>query len=773
MPEYEHIQTQIRSIAHVVSCELERVEDFLYFLDSQTTKLFTETKHDRDEIARWLNENDFAVGDDGFYLSLSQLTEFRKGKLSGDAISYSWPPEKINDETARFHLFCLSNLGDLLAPMFERIPSAVWMYYQDVTNTALQFPYIDQIEAITPDFDWSTYHTYASVCPEANPDREVRWSAPHVDYAGGGLIVAASIPVYIEHDFVGLWSIDVRVEGLVRHDILVANRKSQLTCIVEKSGSLIADNRGVSITEMDKGEISIVGFKDAHEVFQNINLESLFESKSGYRNFNTDNESYQVHWHKIDSMDWICITVISVRELITTAKDIFKNAFASLVTGNSHSFIETDNFPAELLELARSYNEMVHSLDKMHKSILKKNIELTKQKKKAQSANKAKSAFLANMSHELRTPLNGIVSMLYLLKDTELEEEQKDFVKLTIQSANRLTDLLGDILDLTKIESGNVKLEEKSFEPAKILETIELLFGPTCKQRGLQFKLYVDSAVPQTLLGDSLRLSQVLNNIVGNAVKFTEHGEINVTATLLPEKSPEIYRILFSVSDTGIGMQDENIDSFFEMFTKADQGYQRLYHGAGLGLSIVSKLVALMGGTLSVTSEHGVGSSFYVSIPFKKDKNEKVVTGDCSELDSPESGMSSILVVEDEAINMLAMKGILKKSGFKAGAAGNGVEALEELKREKYDLVLMDIRMPLMDGVQATIAIRSGQAGDENTGIPIVALTAYASSDSRNEFLEAGMDDYLSKPVDVDKLIKIILKLLKNNSQRSLVCDHA
>ncbi|SME87933.1 hybrid sensor histidine kinase/response regulator [Desulfovibrio gilichinskyi] len=764
MPEFKHIQTQLRSITQVVSCELERVEDFLYFLDSLTSKLFIETEHDRTVIAHWLSENDFAVGEDGFFLSISQLADFRKRKLVGDAVSFSWPPDKIDDEIARFHLYCLHNIGDILASMHERIPSAVWIYYQDVTNTALQFPYIDQIQAITPDFDWSKYHTFASVNPEVNPEREVRWSVPHVDYAGRGLIVAASIPVYMEHDFVGLWSIDIKVEGLVRHEILAASRKSQLTCIVNKSGSLIADSRGIFTKEMDKGEIALINFNDIHECFENINLQKFFESKNGYRNFNSASGSFQVHWQRINSMDWMCITVLSVHELITTAKGLFQKAFVSLKKGDSEPLIETDNFPDEMLEMAHSYNEMAHSLDKMRKQILNKNLELIKQKKKADAANKAKSSFLANMSHELRTPLNGIVSMLYLIKETELDEEQANYVKLTIQSAKRLTDLLGNILDLTKVESGEVKLVEKQFESARLFEAIEPLFGPACKQRGLKLKLHMDSSVPATLVGDSLRISQILNNLVGNAVKFTERGKVSVAVHLLPDTAPDVSRILFSVSDTGIGMEEANIENLFGMFIQADEGYQRLYQGAGLGLAIVRQLVLLMGGNLSVTSKVGEGSSFYVSIPFKKGSSKPLPAEACSTMNISESCNYSILVVEDERINMIAIKAILKKSGFNVGTAENGLEALKELEKKRYDLILMDIRMPLMDGIEATVAIRNGRAGDDNIEIPIVALTAYATANSKNDFLRAGMNDYLSKPVEIDSLLKTIMKLLKKNS---------
>lgn len=760
MPDYGQIQTQLKSIVHVVSCELERVEDTLFCLESMTTKLFKETTCDEEAMAAWLEGERFGVGEDGFFQSQSRLETFRKGALSENVVSFSWPPEKSNDKEARFRMFCHRKIGDLLHLMHRRLPGAAWIYYQDVTNTALQYPYIDQITAITPDFDWSQYHTYASVKPEVNPQREVRWSAPHVDYAGKGLIVAASIPVYREDRFVGLWSIDVEVDSLVRHDVLISNRKTQLTCIVDSSGSLIASSQGISIKTMAKGEVSLIPFEEVHESYRNMDLGELFSTETGYVNTEAGKEDYQVHWKKVFALDWMCITVLSVNELISTAKDQFKNAFTNLGKGDAAALEHIESFPEEMLELAEAYNEMVVNLDRAQRRLLEKNAELTQEKLKAEAASQAKSTFLANMSHELRTPLNGILGVNQLLKTTELNAEQDDYVEMAILSARRLTTLLGDILDLTKIESGKISVAQKSINLAEMFESMEQLFGLSCRQKGVALTWRIDDAIPDDLIGDPMKFSQIMNNLVGNAVKFTDKGKVEVEAYPLPGTLPDVYRVLFSVSDTGVGIEESQIERLFEPFTQVDEGYQRSHQGAGLGLSIVRRLVLLLGGELTVASEPGIGTTFCFCLPFKRNGGARpTVSFPCTERPS-DPGSRAILLVEDDRVNSMAIKSILEKGGYRITAVENGVEALRELSCKSYSLVLMDIQLPVMDGIEATKAIRAGQAGAQNVGIPIVALTAYAMSGDREEFLAAGMNGYLAKPVEVEPLGAMICKVL-------------
>ncbi|WP_158946614.1 response regulator [Pseudodesulfovibrio cashew] len=387
--------------------------------------------------------------------------------------------------------------------------------------------------------------------------------------------------------------------------------------------------------------------------------------------------------------------------------------------------------------------------------------ELREAKKQAEQASYAKSMFLANMSHELRTPLNGIMGMQQLLKSTRLDEEQSQYVSLAIQSAHRLTGLLSDILDLTKIESGKMRVVETPLDIARVFNLVEQLFGPACGQKGILLSRHMDEGIPPNLLGASVRLQQILNNLVGNAVKFTDTGTIAVSASPLKNSPPGQVRVLFSVSDTGIGIDENRIEELFEEFTQADEGFRRSYQGAGLGLSIVRQLVGLLGGNLCAMSEPGKGTAFHFSLPFTIGEALQPETEEAVAVPCEPSSSHAILLVEDESVNRLAIKSITERAGYRVVAVGNGKEALEELADHDYDLVLMDIQMPVMDGVEATRAIRDGATGEANRNIPIVALTAYAMAEDRDKFLKAGADEYLSKPVREENLVATVGTLLR------------
>jgi PAS domain S-box-containing protein len=380
-------------------------------------------------------------------------------------------------------------------------------------------------------------------------------------------------------------------------------------------------------------------------------------------------------------------------------------------------------------------------------------------KEAAEAANRVKSEFLANMSHEIRTPLNGMIATLELLKTTVLDFEQEDLASTAINSCNRLARLLSDILDLSRIEAGKLRIQAAPLSLRGVFDQTWDLFAPIARKKGLDLDFQTDPAIPDTVLGDGARLQQVLINLVGNAIKFTDAGAVHVEAFMLPVRQGNSHLILFSVVDTGIGISDESLRDLFKAFSQVTEGYMRSHQGAGLGLSICKRLVELMGGSICVVSEPGVGSSFWFSLPFDA-AEQTMLSG------SAEGGMSerpslvglAILLVEDDVISAFAAVRLMEKRGIRVRHAVHGAQALDALREGNFDLVLMDVQMPVMDGVTATRAIRNGEAGEAARNVPIVALTAYAMDGDIAIFKAAGMDGYLPKPVGLEELETVIGK---------------
>lgn len=391
--------------------------------------------------------------------------------------------------------------------------------------------------------------------------------------------------------------------------------------------------------------------------------------------------------------------------------------------------------------------------------------DLEKAKQDAERSDKAKTEFLANMSHEVRTPLNGIIGMLHLLGMAQLTDEQKQFVQYASQSSKRLTTLLSDILDVSRVEAGKLECLSEPFEFRDAMLSVEHLFIPVARQEGLDFSVSIDPAIPDRLRGDTTRLQQILSNLVGNSLKFTEHGAVALEAWSLPAAKAGHCRLLFAVSDTGAGIPDDKLEGIFESFSQVGEGYTRKNQGAGLGLTIVKRLVSLLGGTICVASEKGVGTTFYVSLPYL------VESAPQAEAEEPDAAAESrglaILLAEDDMVTQIATTKLLEGKGHQVKTTVDGEKALAELRTGSYDLVLMDVQMPNMDGITATRLIREGEAGEKNKDIPIIAMTAYAMSNDKGKFLQQGMDDYLSKPVQLQDLDRALQRAALGRTARS------
>ena len=379
-------------------------------------------------------------------------------------------------------------------------------------------------------------------------------------------------------------------------------------------------------------------------------------------------------------------------------------------------------------------------------------------KEAAEAANHAKSAFLANMSHEIRTPLNGILGMLQLLETSVQDKEELQFCALAIQSANRLTTLLSDILDLSRVEASMMLIRSEPFNlHSALTQTIDL-FEPVAVQTGVTLTRHLDPGLPIWVVGDSIRLQQVLTNLIGNSFKFTKRGHVHVEAYALPSRSNDTLRIFFAVEDTGCGIANADIGNLFQPFTQVTQGYTRNHQGAGLGLTISKQLVGLMGGNMAVESEEGVGSTFAFCVTFSNEVQPHDDEAALKSFTAPPVSLR-ILLAEDDVTTLFSISRLLEKSGHSVTVAHNGQEALEMHEANDFDLILMDVSMPVMDGIEACQRIR-GSRNSHKRDIPIIALTAYAMGGDKEKFLTAGMSGYVAKPVSMESLMQIMAETL-------------
>lgn len=405
--------------------------------------------------------------------------------------------------------------------------------------------------------------------------------------------------------------------------------------------------------------------------------------------------------------------------------------------------------------------------------------EAQRAREAAEAASKAKSEFLANMSHEIRTPMNCILGMTELALDGPLSAEQREYLELVKTSTGSLLTIVNDILDFSKVEAGRLELDLASFSLAELLDTTLKHFALRARQKGVKIAYHIAPETPDKLLGDAGRVRQVLTNLIGNAVKFTEEG--SVTVKVRPEIQSESETVLrFEVIDTGIGIPPGKHQAIFEAFAQADGSATRRYGGTGLGLTISRQIVELMDGRIGVESEPGKGSTFYFSIRLRK-LSEAVLQPNPASVEDriaaePRGARRKplrILLVEDNPANQKLILYILQKQQYEAVVASNGLEALAALEkagREAFDMILMDIQMPQMDGLEATAAIRAREDGSRQR-IPIIALTAHAMKGDMERCLEAGMDAYLSKPIRRDQLLELIERFAYQSSGRDGNCS--
>jgi len=550
-----------------------------------------------------------------------------------------------------------------------------------------------------------------------------------------------------------------------KYQVIVADNASTAINILSKEDVqvIISDQRMPEMTgtEMyriikrqypDAVQIILTGYSDIQAVIDAINQGNVFH--------------YLTKPWKIDELDNVVEKAFQRFKLISENKQLLNEL------KETNQKLEKEIHERRVIEneLINHQKRLEFEVDKRTADLQQMNNDLIVARDLAEKANKSKSIFLANMSHDIRTPMNGIIGMVDILKETSLSQDQYNYLDIISASADTLLGLINDILDFSKIEANQLILECVDFDLNTIVrQTIDLL-SLKAKEKNIDLIYSIAPQTPTSLVGDPVRIQQILYNLIGNGIKFTDFGEVNVNISAEQTKSPVILKLI--VKDTGIGISDEQLNKLFKPFTQADQSINRKYGGTGLGLSITRQLIEMMGGYIEAKSQLYVGSVFTATIHLEKPRNMASGLNDRLNTDKPKATdfviqsasklikekELHVLFVEDTPVNQRIGNIFLNKLNCTIDVANDGAEAISKLKKNKYDLVLMDIMMPNLDGISATKEIRANHSPVLDRNVPIIAMTASAMKGDREKCLDAGMNDYLPKPVKFESLTKILYK---------------
>lgn len=538
---------------------------------------------------------------------------------------------------------------------------------------------------------------------------------------------------------------------------LIANKDIEYVCIIDKYDEIFSETSFVSLTSQiipPKSKAELGGKDNKIEVFHEINFQGE-KLGSLYIISNLNQVNHQIKIAIITGISILFVAIIFSYFFTFIIQRIITNPILELASISSE-ISENKIFSTKInIERNDEIGTLVNSFNNMLSEIDKQNLELISSKNKAEQSSIAKEQFLANMSHEVRTPVNGIDGMSKLLEKTTLTKEQQDYVLAIRTSTNNLLVIINDILDFSKIEAGKLSIEKIGFNLKNNVKSIVDSMSYKAEDKVIYLESEIDDNISDIVIGDPTRFNQIITNLLNNAIKFTSKGTVTLKCRL-QGNSKTHNSINFEIIDTGIGIDEEKLETIFESFYQEDDSTTRKFGGTGLGLTISKQLVGMFGGELKVKSKKGKGATFYFTLDLPIGSSNDIKKDQVAVKDWNLLATKKALLVEDNKINQFLAMTILKNWKVDAEIAENGLIAIEKIKANHYDFVLMDMQMPVMGGVEATKIIRT----ELNLSIPIIALTASALKGVDLECLEAGMNDYVSKPFDQSVLYNKILQLI-------------
>lgn len=758
MLEDSPIQYQVKQTAASLGANIKSCTAALYELRRLTHLLFSETRADGDDIRDWFRTKKFGIDEDGFWTSIPLLKAFRANQAPPEAISYSWHPKLIENPDACFRMYCLRNIGPYLAQIRELLPDTAWMYYQDITNTSVQFPYIDQIIAITPEFDWRTYHTFLSVIPENNPKGIIQWTNPTIDYAGEGLIVSVSIPIYLGKNFIGLWSIDIPMGRLHQDLVFDTYLKDQINFILDRRGAVVAHPSIEIEIDKEKGSIYQRHIRELGSEFVGLDTALLLEEKSGYRLLKKRGGiEVMAFFEVIPGIEWIFIATFPRRSMEDVVNKRIRKALDRVKSGDLSYRLKDISDIEQARTIVNGFNEMVSALENQEKIRQETREEKEKLEKRLQHFQRMEAigTLAGGIAHDFNNilfPILGFTELL--LHDLPTGSNEYAMAENIYHAAERARDLTRQILTFSRQE--DLENTAVSFQHI-IREALTLLRASIPKDIEILKNIQADCP---PVYGDPTKLHQIVMNLCTNAFHAVQKqsGKFEVSLEAIDVNSgsgTQLTGLRFgnyvrlSVSDNGHGMDVQTKMQIFDpYFTTKAEG-----RGTGLGLSVTYGIVQKLNGEIQVYSEPGQGTTFHVYLPQAVLVDKKTET-----LVIPiKRGTERILLVDDEVSIVNMGKQVLEKYGYRVTGHVDSLAALDEFKQNPgaFDLVITDMTMPNMTGDILARSIKSIRQD-----IPVILCTGFSEKISKSNYAGAMIDEFLMKPISIKAFNHTIRRLL-------------